>query len=534
MKSTRRSALRGIAGSTLVIGAPWIVQGCSRGKNSPRQSKLLRAGNDGEPDTFDPQLYNSLAAWRIAHDLFIGLMTRDARGRPILGLASSHEISADGRVHRFALRDTKWSDGTALVAEQLVMSWQRAADPATASPSAHLLRPLRRDGHGPLSAVAVNSRTIEFTLSLPAPFLPFLLAHPVMMPLPMHIVSRLGAKWSSVANHVSNGAYRLADWHPNDVTRLVKNAHFADASTVAIEEVQYFPAVDDAAATMRFRSGDLDYTIGFPPAQRQFLIGRYPKAVKLESSLAAVFIACSLRQPDLARVSVRRALALAVDREFLASTALGAGQTAAYRLVPPIVPAISHAPVALDFAGKSYGERLREAAGLLKAAGYGPLKPLRLRFHGLSGSEGHNVAAALQAMWARIGTEITLELSDLNSHYRRIGTGEFELALVNWLPDVPDPSSFLVSLRPRSAEYVNTGYRSDAVEALMDQADISWDAEKRADVLAAAERAALTDLPHIPIYFDANRALVAPALKGFEPSPLAVHPARWIRFDAGV
>ena len=94
----------------------------------------LRRGTAGEPDSLDPQRAVSAPALIVLNDLFEGLTTLDAHGKPSPGAAEKYTVSKDGRVYTFTLRkDLQWSDGEPLTAGDFVFALRRLADPKTGS-----------------------------------------------------------------------------------------------------------------------------------------------------------------------------------------------------------------------------------------------------------------------------------------------------------------------------------------------------------------------------------------------------------------
>jgi oligopeptide transport system substrate-binding protein len=141
------------------------------------------------------------------------------------------------------------------------------------------------------------------------------------------------------------------------------------------------------------------------------------------------------------------------------------------------------------------------------------------------------MAAALQSMWKEIGVVVEVQLNDSTAHYNALREGDFELAFVGWLADIPDPYSFLSALFSDAGPYMKTGYISQVYDDLMRRALEAWDPITRADTLARAEQHALDDVALAPLLFDTARDLVSPRIVGFQESQFNVHPARWIDFD---
>ncbi len=181
----------------------------------------LRRGNGPEPDSLDPQLARTDAAFNILRDLFEGLTAVGPDGAAVPAAAESWTVSPDGREYRFALRKgLAWSNGDPLVAADYVAGMRRLVDPRTASPYAQFIGPvlhadaIARGERRPeeLGVVALDARTLVVRLAAPAPYLVGLLAQPPTFPVHAPSLAIHGAAYSRPGKLVSNGAFVLQDW----------------------------------------------------------------------------------------------------------------------------------------------------------------------------------------------------------------------------------------------------------------------------------------------------------------------------------
>src|SRR5512146_1836639 len=242
-----RRALMGAGAVTAVVGgAAFSLRGGPR-RRTIYDNKTFNRGNGAEPDSLDPQKLQTAWENNIVGDMFMGLMTEDAYGRPVLGAAESMTESGDGLTYTFKIRDHKWSDGAPVTADDFVYSFRRILDPKTAAPYASLLYPIKNaqavnGGKMQLSALgvrAVDARTLEMDFEYQVPYLRELLTHYTTFPVPRHVVEKHGTKWLDPGNIATNGAYVLKEWIPNDHITIVKNPHFYDAKNVSIETVNF-------------------------------------------------------------------------------------------------------------------------------------------------------------------------------------------------------------------------------------------------------------------------------------------------------
>jgi oligopeptide transport system substrate-binding protein len=498
----------------------------------------LRRGNTAEPETLDPQKTYTDPTGNIVLDLFVGLTTYDAVNDPIPGAAESWTVSSDGLTYTFKLRKHVWSDGAPVTAEDVALGITRAIDPKTASQLAMLGFCIKNAvpvnaGKLPLDKLGVrvvDPSTVEIKVENPCPTLLAALAEPPFPPVPIHALKRYGDAWAKPGNMVSNGAYKLAAWRPNDHVRIVKNERFYDAANVKIAEVIYYPTEDDAGALKRIRAGELDLNIRISPGDVGWLKANMPDALHATPAAIIADLALNHTLKKFADVRVRRALALAVDRETIATALNKLNQKPAYGLIPIVGRGYKNAT--FDFAKSALAERQAEARKLLAAAGYTQAKPLRFTFRQRSGVANQRLAIALQNQWAQIGVKVQILTAELKSHYAAMNARDFEVGAVG-LAWPPDPEYFLTDMLPTAG--TNYGrYDSAAYVAKVLEGQKQTDLAQRFARFAEAEAIALKDVAMIPIYFEVTRNIVAPHVKGFVDNARDIHPSRYMRLEKPV
>jgi oligopeptide transport system substrate-binding protein len=509
----------------------------------PAHAATLNRGNGGEPESLDPHFAGTQGEDNIVGDLMVGLTTLDAGARPIPGMAERWEVSKDGLTWTFHLRRALWSDGAPATAEDFAFAFRRLLNPKTGSRYAYNLWIIKNaqafsGGKAPETALGIavpTPATIILRLEHPAPYLPELLSHISASPVPRHVVQKLGAAWAKPGNYVGNGPYRLQDWSPNDRITLVKNPRFFDAAKVNIDTVAYFPTSDSEAALRRFRAGELDLQSPAPLTQMDWMRANLPKAIKVTPSLAVSYVAINLTAPALKDVRVRRALNLAIDREVITQKILKLNEPPAYGIVPPgtanypgsVRASGSDIPASFDFRGRPFAQRLAEAQGLMRQAGYGPANRLALTYATTSSPNNRRLAVVLQAMASQIYIRLNIAATGGPVHFRNLRNRQYDLGLADWYADFNDASNFLDLLRSGAGNNY-AGYRNEAFDRLMDRAAAEPDLPKRGILLAQAESTALKDYPWIPLRFAAQTELVAPTVRGWTANPRGLHRSRWL------
>jgi len=500
---------------------------------------VLHRGNSAEPVTLDP--HGSAGTWEsnILRDLFLGLYTDGPDGAPILGAADNHEVSEDGRSHRLTIREgLVWSDGVPVTAYDYEFALRRILDPNTAARYASLLYLIENaeevnTGQNPnledLGVRAIDDRTLEIQLNRPAPFMPWLLTHVTMYPVPKHVVEEYGDNWTRPANIVSNGPYTLTEWVPNDHITVVKNPLFFDADAVAIDEVVYYPTDDESAALRRFRAGELDMNSGFPSQQLDWLRENMPEETRIFNYIGTSYLAVNMREGPLVDARIRRALALAINRDIIAYEILRKGQTPAYTLVPPEIP--DYEPPQADFANWSHDDRVHEAQRLMREVGYGPENTLRFKYRYRESVDNRRVAVAMARFWRDIYVEVDLVNTEPAVHYQDLEQGNFDVGDAGWIADYPDPENYLFLLDSASGLLNYGGYSNPDFDALLAEAAQTMDLEARAAILARAETITIEEMPLIPTTYSVSSNLVGSQVMGFEDNVVNIHPTRWLSVD---
>lgn len=503
---------------------------------------VLRRGNGAEPASLDPFQIGAHWEWNIVGDLFLGLMTEDANGKPMPGAAESWNVSADGLVWTFKLHPgLVWSDGVPLKASDFVAAFRHLLDPKTAAQYASIQYVIKKAqavnaGKVPVEQLgvrAIDEHTLEFTLESPTPFFLGLLTHWTAYPLPEHAFKKHGAAWIRPGTMVSNGAYTLAHWKAHEEVKLVKNPLFYDAKNVAIDEVYFYPTDDQTAALNRFRAGELDVNLGtraFTSGQYKWLQENLPGQAHIFPQLGSEYIVLNTRKAPFNDARVRRAVSLCLDRDVLTGKVLRDGQVPAYTFVPPGIDNYRN-QAQLDFARQPMEVRRGEARKLLAAAGYGATKPFTFDYMYMISIDSRRSVVAQAAMLKECGIVVRLIGNEPKIHYDSVRQADFTAAQARWGADYNDPQTFLYLLDSRTTVYNYGGYANAAFDRLLDQSKVTLDLNARAGILAEAEQIALDDGPIVPLSFFVSKSLVAPHVKGITSNAIDVNRTRWIRIE---
>lgn len=516
----------------------------------------LERGNGPEPATLDAHKCQDVACGNVLRDLYEGLVTEDAQGRLIPGMAERWSVSADGRMWTFVLRpDLRWSDGTRLDAPQVVASFQRAFAPATAAPFAELFDALHnaravQAGDVPpasLGVSAADARTLVFRLDRSAA-LPALLTLPMAFPVDLRGVRMHGAQHTQAGRLVGNGAYRLETWTPQANLVVARNARFHAAHRVAIERVRFHVTEDASAELQRFAAGGLHLTETAPPQPLASLRARFGDRLRISPYLGAFWLGLNVTRPpfrDNACIdgrtraqgcmtrarALREALSLAVDRDLLTRHVTGLGEQPAYGLVPPGIA--GYTPASTHWSDWTQARRDARARMLMRKAGYTRARPFDVELRYNTSTPHRRLALAVASMWRQtLGVQVRLRNEEwkvfVGNRKQRAITQVFR---GGWIADVPDARNFLAAFGSEGP--LNWPGLDDAgVRMRLARADAASSEAARSAWLRAAEQRVLSLHAVVPLYFYTSKHLVDPRVRGFEANALDRHASRWMRLDA--
>lgn len=501
-------------------------------------AEVLHRGNGAEPATLDPHLSTGVPEAHIQRDLFEGLVAEAADGKIIPGTAEKWEVSADGRSYKFHLRaDAKWSNGDPVTADDVVYSFRRLLDPKTASKYAFMQWPLK-NGEAftkgefkeaeAVGVKAVDPRTVEVTLERPTPYYLGLLAHHASYLVPRKAIEAHAERWTRPGNVISNGAYKLDAWTPQDRIKLVKNPAYHDAGKVKIDEIYYYPTEDQQAELKRYRAGELDITYRIPVDQIGWAKQNLPNEVKIVPYFGTYYYSFNLTRPPFQdNLKLRQALSLAIDRDALVEKVMRGGEVPAYGWVPPNT--LNYTNIQPPAAKMTQAERDALAKKLLAEAGYGPGKPLEVELLYNTSDEHRRVAIAIASMWdEKLGVKVKPVNQEWKVYLDLGAQKQFQIRRAGWIGDYNDAWTFLELLKGDIGKQNPSGYANAKYDDLLRRSAQTLDLPARARLMAEAEQIMVDDAPVAPLFHYVSKAMVKPHVQGWVPNVQDVHPTRWL------
>jgi oligopeptide transport system substrate-binding protein len=466
---------------------------------------------------------------RLCSALYEGLTRRDSRGRSVPGIAEKWEVSPDGKTYTFHLRpNLYWSNGDPFTSEDFRYSWLRALDPKTASPYAEILFGISgakefQSGKSNAESVRIETPdplTLRVHLDHPTPYFPSLTSFTTYLPVHQATVEKYGDRWTQPKTWVGNGTYRLIDWKINDRVSLEKNPQYHNPERVRLSRIDALAVSRASTAFNLYSSGQADLLLdkGLIPALiLPHLRGRpdfHPGPL-----LATYFYRFNVTRPPFQDVRVRRAFALALDKESIVDKITRGNEPVALTLTPQGISDY-RPPEGLPSDPST-------AQGLLKLAGYpeGHGFPRVSLLYNKS-ELNEQIAVEIQAQWRRVlGVEVELRNQEWATYLRSLDELDFDIARSSWVGDYDDPNTFLDCFVTNRGNN-RTGWSDPTYDSLLSRALAEPNPTQRLHLLAEAETILVTQAyPIIPIYHFVGCLMFDPKKwDGLYPNLLDEHP----------
>jgi len=503
---------------------------------------ILHIGNGTEPQDLDPQTVTGVPEHKLMMALLDGIVTENPETlEPEPGIADSWTISEDGLVYTFHIRETaRWSNGDTITAPGIVASFKRLLTPSLASEYAYMIhhvvgaREYNEGGLTDFSKVGFNAsddQTFEITLKHRVPFLLKAMAsHYIWWPVHIPTVAkfggmeRKGSRWTLPGNFVGSGSFVLKDWLPNQKIVVTKSPTYWDRERVRLNEIDFY-AMDNIDVEERmFRTRQLHITNDIPISKIDAYRRDHPESLSIEPYLGAYFYRFNVTKPPFDDPRVRRAFALAIDRESLVTNVTRGGQQPSYGIVPPGILGYES-----DF---HLSGTLEEARKLLADAGYPGGKNFPKVDLLYNTSENHrSIAEAIQQMWRRnLGVEVGLMNQEWKVYLDSQNTLSYSISRSGWIADYVDPHVFLEQWKTGGGNN-DTGWSNARYDELLEKSLDTANDEERYAVYREMERILLDEMPILPIYFYVRVTLHDPMVKGYFPTVLDNHPYKYIYLE---
>lgn len=510
----------------------FIAAGCTR--NEPRADLVII--NGAEPESLDPAIITGEPDERVVTALFEGLTRLNpTNAAPIPGLAERWEISPDQKVYTFHLRtNLVWSTGEPITADDVIYSWLRALNPATASDYAGQLYYVKNGEEYNTGKItdpslvgckALDPYTVRVELRNPTAFFLDLCAFPTLLVVPRQTIEKYGDRWLSARPLPSSGPYELVTWRLNDKIRIRKNERYWDAANTRLKVVEFLPITSAPTALNLYETGaaDIVWDKDLVPTELMEVLSKRPDFHSYQE-LGTYYVKINTTRKPFDDPRVRQALSLCVDKARIIRKIIKSGGVAADSLTPP--------GTARYTPPKGLGYDPERARKLLAEAGYPGGKGFPRIEYIYNASAGGaavphgKIAVELQQMWHdELGIDIELRQLEWGTFLASESQLNYDLGRSSWIADYNDPETFLNLMMSDNGNN-QTGWKNAKYDELIRSADGQLDLAAREKKFQEAETMLLRDaVPIIPIYyyvgldyFDDRK------IKGLHENVLALHP----------
>lgn len=476
--------------------------------------KILSVQVGPDPETIDPALNSAVDGGNMLLHSFECLLAVDQEGKLIPGQAESWETSEDGLTWTFHLRDgLKWSDGSDLTANDFVYSWKRVCDPMVAAPYAETVLGMVAGFNdaiaGNLDALqvaAADDKTLVVTLSSPCSYFGSLAAFATLSPVQQATVEANGDAWATAAEtYISNGPFYISEWVPGSHILMSKNPNYWNADAIKLDGIKWNLIEDANASYSAYQTGEVLMIKDVPTEEIPSLTGSSEFFV--DPIIGTYYLSVNTAREPFTDAKVRKALSLAIDRDYVANTLMQGTYSPAYNFMGPGwvdtdgSQFIDKSNGGQPYISEDYEANLEEAKQLLADAGYPNGEGFPSITYSTNDAGYHKVVAEyLQQAWAELGIDCKVEIVEWASFTPMRRNGDYDASRNGWVGDYSDPSNMLDLLYSTNGN--NDGKFNNAeYDAAMDTSRTTLDAAERSEALHTAEDILMEEAGCIPVAY---------------------------------
>ena len=542
--------------AALAIAGAMALSGCGGSKSGGEGTKsgdttqtaagkkilTIQLGPDVE--SIDPALNSAVDGANYILFAFDNLLKMDKDGKVVPGLAEKYEVSDDQLTWTFHLRDgLKWSDGSALTADDFVYSWQRLVDPNVAAPYAQTVLGMvegyddaigRPDADGnttvdpdptKLKVEAPDEKTLIVHMAKPTPYFDKLAAFVSLSPVKKDVVEANPDGWSiDPKTYISTGPFKLTGWEPGSYLMFEKNENYWDADSIKLDGIKCLLMQDQNATFSAYESGDALMIKDVPTQEITTLKKR--SDFHIDPILGTYYLDLNNTLDEFKDPKVREALSLALDRKYISETITSGTYTPASGFVSEGVTDWNGSAWQDNITDKSayiniddHAGNLAKAKELLKEAGYENGVGLPEMVYSTNDASYHKkIAEYLQQAWGELGLKVQVNIVEWKSFTPQRRSGNYQIARDGWVMDYNDPSNIL-ELALTGNGNNNAKYSNPEFDALMSKAATEKDPQTRFGYLHQAEDFIMKDTAMVPLLYYNDFYLQSDKITGSWHSP---------------
>ena len=488
------------------------------------------------PETLDPALNSAVDGGNMLITLFETLLIIDQDNKVQPGQAEKYEVSPDGLTWTFTMRDgLKWSDGTELNAKDFEYTFKRIADTNVAAPYAETVIGMIEgykdaiDSKNPekLNVKASDDgKTLTVKLAYPCSYFDKIVAFGTMSPVQKATVEKNGDSWATKPEtYVCNGPYTITEWTPSEKIVCKKNENYKggwDSSKIVNDKLTFLLLEDSSASYTAYTGGTAQLIKDVPTEEIPTLKKDKKDEFNVDPILGTYYLSMNLNKAPFNNKNVRKALSLAIDRDYVANTVMQGTYTPAYNYVGTGVDDVDPgkflenskaANGGKTYISEDYKANLEEAKKALAEAGYPEGKGFPTITYSTNDTGYHKALAEyLQQVYKDLGITMNIDIVDWSSFTPKRRAGEYEMARNGWVMDYNDASN-MIELFVSSNGNNDGKYNNPAFDKAMNDSKVA-DKTAHFAALHEAEKIVSEDYGFIPVAYYNDFWLQSTSLKG--------------------
>ena len=504
--------------------------------SAPNGKKVLRLaggnGGGGDPPTLDPALAGDAESAVYVAEIFSGLVTLDQNLKVQPDIASSWDVSDDRMTYTFHLRkDVQFHDGRPVTAQDFKYSIERAANPATTSPTADtylgdivgVKDKLNRKAADVKGVVVVDDYTLKITIDQPKAYFLAKMTFPAAYVVDKNNVEKGGRTWTDKPN--GTGPFKLQEYVRSQRLVLVKNPNYYGDPKPQLDEVDFI--LGGGSFLTMYENGDLDSTrVSITDIERvQDPSSPLNKELFVGPALSTQFIVMNTHQPPFDDVKVRQAFALAIDRQKVVDVVFQKMPLVANSILPPGMPGYTEPSTKPTYDPA-------QAKQLLSQSKYaGKMPDITWTTVGAGGSAAQDIQAMTAMLKDNLGINVSIQQTDWATFIGQLNDpsrNPYQIFDIGWIGDYADPENFMNVLFHTGSTQNWAAYSNPAVDKLLDQAGLEKDTATRFKLYAQAEQLILADAPVIPLTYERQYWLTKPYVKGMIYPPMIIPRLKYV------
>jgi oligopeptide transport system substrate-binding protein len=519
---------QGSVGPTAKTPEPVVPSG-------PKSATLNLVGAD--PPTLDPHLSQDSTSAAYIVEIFSGLVTLSPELEIVPDIAERWEVSEDGTVYTFYLReDAKFHDGKPVTARDFKYSFERACDPWTGSVVADTylgdIVGVKEKLNGFVDEVSgvevVDDHTLQITIDAPKPYFLGKLTHSTAFVVDKDNVERGGRTWTDEPN--GTGPFKLKEYRFGRQIVLERNDLYYGQPKPSVEQVNFILA-GGSAMTM-YENGELEAVpVGLTDIERVTdPTNSLNKELTIAPSMSTYYLGFNVNQPPFDDVKVRQAFNYALDKQRIMDVIYKKTVPAATGIVPPTMPDYHNE----DLKVLSYDPD--KALELIAESQYGDvadLPEITLYTTGVGGAPSRMIEAIIGMYKENLGIEIAIQQTEWATFLSDISQEEnpYQMYSLGWIADYPDPENFLDVLFHSEKNDNHMGYSNPELDELLEKARTEQDPEARLKLYQEAEQIIINDAPWLPLFYEVEYWLTKPYVKGMIYPPMIIPKLQYVSIE---